>query len=218
MKIERKEKRLEQRGSSETIRRTTSTFLFSRGDNLSGGMEKDFSEEEQKFLQWFVGFTEGDGSFTVDYPRRRLYFTINKRDPEVLHEVQQGLGFGSVVQYPSQGGCWRFFVSDQQGVDRLIHLFNGNLLLEKVSARFSRWLQARNSFRPTLPPIHRKRDPILTPILLHSTGWLSGLIQGERCFSISVMKDTGPVFRSAFALPWIKRGSGRRWTGCDACW
>jgi hypothetical protein len=51
MKIERKEKRLEQRGSSETIRRTTSTFLFSRGDNLSGGMEKDFSEEEQKFLQ-----------------------------------------------------------------------------------------------------------------------------------------------------------------------
>ena len=189
MNIERKEKRLEQEGSSETIRRTTGTFLFSRGDDLSRDTEKDFSEEEQKFLQWFVGFTEGDGSFTVDYQRRRLYFTINQRDPEVLHEVQQRLPFGSVAQYPSQRGYWRFFVSDRKGVDRLIHLFNGNLLLEKISARFSQWLQARNSFRPTLPPIHRKRDPTLTPPLLGSTGWLSGFIHGEGCFSSSTLKD-----------------------------
>ncbi len=145
------------------------------------------------FLEWFVGFTEGDGSFLIDMKRRRLYFLINQRDPKLLYAVRQGLAFGSVTSAPSAEGVWRFSVSHHKGVDQLIHLFNGNLLLRKLSARFSLSLHPRNSLWGSSPggsPIERKEDPSPTSFLFASTGSLSPFIEAEGCFSISKFEDT----------------------------
>ena len=50
------------------------------------------------FLSWFVGFTEGDGSFIVNN-RSDLAFVVvqSTTDIIVLHYIQETLGFGKVI-------------------------------------------------------------------------------------------------------------------------
>ena len=51
------------------------------------------------FLTWFIGFTEGDGSFVVS-KRGDLSFVIvqDTRDIQILYMIQKILGFGKVIK------------------------------------------------------------------------------------------------------------------------
>jgi hypothetical protein len=53
------------------------------------------------FLEWLVGFTEGDGCFVIKKPwlkkkDRRLTFSIAQKDRVVLDFIKESLGFGNV--------------------------------------------------------------------------------------------------------------------------
>lgn len=161
---------------------------------------------DRSFLEWFIGFTEGDGSFLIspsqdskDSPEPlRLFFIITQKEVQVLHKIRSSLGFGKVSAH---GDYFRYIVADLKSVDRLIHLFNGNLLLKKTNIRFANWVQARNiiSSRKLNPPIdllpplflriqsHEVQGQIFSP--LRNSGWLSGLIDAEGCFNISKIKN-----------------------------
>lgn len=53
------------------------------------------------FLEWFIGFTEGDGSFYIreDDGRLRLGWQVSQKDPKVLYLMQKTLGFGCVNSF-----------------------------------------------------------------------------------------------------------------------
>ena len=114
-------------GSSETIRETTFQFeLFLQH------LPEQKVKISHRFLEWFIGFAEGDGSFIVSRTklgRARLFFTLVQKEVRVLHRLRSELGFGKVQRH---GKYFRYVVSDQKGIDRLIHLFNGNLVLNKT--------------------------------------------------------------------------------------
>lgn len=66
-----------------------------------------------KFLSWFIGFTEGEGSFIVNN-RGDLCFVITQSnvDIEVLEFIKETLGFGKVIpqsantsRYVTQGSA-----------------------------------------------------------------------------------------------------------------
>jgi len=44
---------------------------------------------DPKFINWFVGFTEGDGSFVVDNNTNRISFIITQKDPKVLYYIKK---------------------------------------------------------------------------------------------------------------------------------
>ncbi len=50
------------------------------------------------FLEWFIGFAEGDGCFESRLAdgRPRISFAIAQKDPQLIYKVKEGLGFGSV--------------------------------------------------------------------------------------------------------------------------
>jgi hypothetical protein len=86
-------------GSSETLRKTASSFNFTPFFDATQRQGGDLVS----FLEWLVGFTEGDGSFIVDktgYVSFQL--TQSYRDVQVLYYVRQILGFGSVSQQDAQ--------------------------------------------------------------------------------------------------------------------
>lgn len=168
--------------SSETIRETTFQFgLFKKN------LPKNIKKINSAFLEWFIGFSEGDGSFIVGRPKTevtRLFFTLVQEDAEILNKIRSTLGFGSVQ---SHGKHFRYSVTDAESIDRLIHLFNGNLVLNKSRERFHLWLQARNEIR--LSPTARiraekieERKTVLDIDFL-SCGWLSGFTDAEGCFN-----------------------------------
>ncbi len=147
-------------GSSETIRKTTLCFTEYKQNRVSH--KKSINKS---FLEWFIGFAEGDGSFLVS--NERLFFIINQKEEKVLYYIRSNLGFGKVSTYTSYS---RYIVADRKSIDRLIYLFNGNLLLDKTNARFVLWLDARNKYslgemvyKPKICPTPPVTSPVTSP-------------------------------------------------------
>jgi hypothetical protein len=107
---------------SETTRGTLS-------DNSFNPLNLDL-----RFKYWFIGFTEGDGSFIVDN-RGSLTFVVTQSsvDVEILFYIQNQLKFGFVRKQCKASNTHRFRVGNQKDILKLIHIFNGNLLTEKNS-------------------------------------------------------------------------------------
>ncbi len=165
-------------GSSETIRKTTFNFYNYKQNKVSHKKHIDSS-----FLEWFIGFVEGDGSFIVS--NQRLFFIINQKEEKVLHGIRTNLGFGKVSTYLSYS---RYIVADRSNVDRLISLFNGNLLLRKTNTRFRLWLDARNQYSKN--SICSKPEKGIQSLESFSgNGWLSGFIDAEGCFNVQPILD-----------------------------
>jgi len=100
------------------------------------------------FIEWFIGFSEGDGSSILSsYKNRdgtlalnsRHFFVISQKEPQVLYRIRTTLGFGSVreAEDKAQGTThYRYVVSDLENVERSIYIFNGNFVLKKTQERF----------------------------------------------------------------------------------
>ena len=91
-------------GSSETIRKTTFNLY-----TYKGKLVNHKKRVNQDFLQWFIGFIEGDGSFIVS--KNRLSFIINQKEERILYHIKTYLGVGKVSIYKTYS---RFTVADKQ--------------------------------------------------------------------------------------------------------
>ena len=79
------------------------------------------------WLQWFIGFTEGDGAILES--KGKLSFVIGQKDVGVLYHIQEVLGFGKVNVF-SDKEHGRYVVWDSKHIALLIHLLNGNLVFK----------------------------------------------------------------------------------------
>ena len=97
-----------------------------------------------------MGFSEGDGSWQVDpnQKTRRSIFIINQKDPQILYKIKSLIGFGQISgPYKNKSGSiyYRYRVGNIKGTERLIDIFNGNLVLTKTEKRFKGYLDMYNS-------------------------------------------------------------------------
>lgn len=158
-----------------------------------------------KFLSWFIGFTEGDGSFIVSDDR--LFFTITQKDAALLYNLRTQLGFGSVCNDTEHPEIKRYTVTDRSQIEILIHLFNGNLVLKKTTLRFSKWVDTYNRLtQKNLQVISRWNESFELPLntnftnsriklplatiedlrthsVIWNSSWLTGFIEAEGSFS-----------------------------------
>jgi len=157
---------VELRGSSETTREILNDF-------------NDF------FVYWFVGFTEGDGSFIVNKSGYLEFkVTQSSSDAQVLFYIKKNLGFGQVRIQDKKNNTHHFRVRDKQGLLKLINIFNGRLLLFKRQVQFMRWVWAYNKLYSTGIVI---RNCSLNCVTLNNA-WLCGFTDAEGCFNISLVE------------------------------
>lgn len=163
-------------GTSETA--CDITFQFNNYLNQKALHKKKLNK---KFLEWFIGFTEGNGSFVV--LNNKVYFDIslNIDNIQVLYYIKKELGFGKVLikkeddSIPVKG---IFYVTSKDNFYRLITLFNGNLCTINKKEQFKTWLKIFNyQYSNNILFIDRLVKPSL------STGWLSGFIDAVACFT-----------------------------------
>ena len=195
-------------GSSETTRESPlssinaidgQSYSFDFDDFLLHHLPTHKKGVDTGFLEWLVGFVEGDGTFcyrlssgttpnttalcntlSLREPKKmRFLFQICQKDPKVLHKIRTGLGFGTVRESGDElTRHWRYTVEDRRGVQRIMALFNGNLILPKRRRQFADWVnQAAQIHHPSLV-LKNSSGPRVS---LH-TGWLSGFIDAEGCF------------------------------------
>nr|ALO21112.1 putative double LAGLIDADG homing endonuclease [Carteria crucifera] len=153
-----------------------SIYDFSAYDRVKCKHKKHFSPD---FLEWFIGFSEGDGSFYIK--DKKPVFTINQADLPLLKKIRTELGFGVVSTYVQGDATYaRYTVQGVENIERLIAIFNGNIHLNKVYKRFAAWVAVfdkQNQKQTVLKP----RKPA-TEINLESH-WLSGFWDAEGGFS-----------------------------------
>ncbi len=206
-------------GSSETTRESPLSFFETEKFNFDDFLDNHLPEQktgvDTDFLEWFVGFVEGDGTFCsrlsnstsakqkdtipVTVPtlkkckpsneaskKRRFLFQICQKDPKVLHNIRTTLGFGRVHQ--SGGNHWRYTIEDRRGVQRIMALFNSNLVLPKRRRQFANWVkEAASIHHPSFALKQQENGPVVSL----NTGWLSGFIDAEGCFYAHVTTRCG---------------------------
>ena len=175
-------------GSSETIREATPFIEFNDYEKL--GKPQHIKQLDRPFLEWFIGFSEGDGLFD----QSQLAFIINQKDPKLLFRIKKKLGFGSVYE-TSDSGIWRYSVTGKTNCLRLYYLFNGNLTLQKIIDKFVKWTVMLS------PKLEVQKNPI--PMTLNSA-WLAGFIEAEGCFygrvRVNKRMKTGFQFQKKFYI------------------
>ncbi len=135
------------------------------------------------FLEWFIGFSEGDGSFVCDTNAKRLYFVIRQLDPVVLNLIKNYFGFGSV--YRSKDGYYTYSVSGKQHIMILVNILNGKLILTKTNNRFvNNWLNHISFVSDT--PVAYKGPGTFDGL---QSAWLCGFTDAEGSFGFKVTAD-----------------------------
>lgn len=110
-------------------------------------LDKELPTDE--FLEWLIGFSEGDGCFTLSRKKNQTYkylvFCViqGEKNASILYKIRDCLGFGCII---SQGKrVLRFVVQSHAQIKLIITLFNGNIVLPTRKKQFQLWLQ---EFKP----------------------------------------------------------------------
>lgn len=164
------------KGYSETT--CDITYNFEQYSNLIPQQKKNININ---FLEWFIGFTEGDGSFIIS--KKKVYFDITQKlnDVQVLYYIKKQLGFGKILFRHSVSEKDRnravFYVTSKENFTRLIAIFNGNLSTKNKKEQFKVWLDTYNK-QYNMNILFK--DKLVKPNLF--SGWISGFTDAEGCF------------------------------------
>jgi hypothetical protein len=160
-----------EKSSSETTRETS--FNFSNFRNNT----KNSENISDNWLTWFIGFTEGDGAFLIY--KNSCSFVITQKEEAILNHIKYTLDIGVVKNF---GKFSRYIVRGKKSIVLLIHIFNGNIFFDKRKLQLDKWLNIHN-----IPKIDNNIKPSLFD------GWISGLIDAEGCFNITLFKRKSMV-------------------------
>lgn len=141
------------------------------------------------WLQWFIGFAEGDGSLGVW--NKQLRFILTQKEGKILYDIQSIFGFGEVLYvapgiYGNKYGFYRWIVTKPEDTYLLILLFNGNLVLPYRIQQLGVWLSTYN-LRNTGVFIISLITTVVTITL--NDAWLSGFTDAEGCFNVTIRKN-----------------------------
>lgn len=222
--MNRKEKKI---GSSETTREA-SVFNFTPFyKSLHLTPETANNQPSKEFLEWFIGFTEGDGSFSL-IQQVRPCFVINQKKPQVLYLIKKKLQFGHVTKIKATedvGEHYRYKVYKLHQILQLIYLFQDNLILSKVCIRFDKWIEGYNILCDRRDALQRSNSLSLPKVQIHpsatptspnlhlftlTTGWFAGFIDAEGNFYASLTPNTRSYLNLRLRLKFSVKQKGEK--------
>lgn len=191
---------------SDEFKTENSSFCFRAFKNEFGSKDKQM---DNHFLEWFVGFVEGDGSLVINN-RNDLSFVITQAtaDVQVLHYIQKTLGFGNVIKQGPRTS--RYVVQNLTDLYKILLILNGNILLPSRQKRLYVMIEAFNkkaklnrkklSIQP-IEPVNgpKSDDSIINKKPSMNNAWLSGFTDAEGCFTVSFLRGSG-TYRIRFIV------------------
>ena len=150
----------------------------------------NLKQPENKFLEWLIGFSEGEGCFTLA-KKGDLSFVITQSTTDVksLNYIKDNLGFGKVIKQSVKQNTHRFVIQDTKNLHLICLLFNGNMVFPTRRARFLTFLSYFNEklLKRNLVTI-TPSDICVSPSLCDA--WLSGITDGEGSFTCSILSNS----------------------------
>lgn len=192
-------------------------LLYNIQHNFSIYSERDFKlflkkykelypnniEPSIKFLEQFIGFSEGEASQTIA-KRGDLSFVITQStvDMQVLNYIKNNLGFGNVILQNKSANTHRFVIQDIKNLYLICLIFNGNMCFPSRKIKFDLFLMKLNEKLLTVNIKLLKNQSIINPLsqIINPSlndAQLSGFIDGEGCFHLRFVKNT---YANSFSL------------------
>lgn len=138
------------------------------------------------FISWFIGFSEGDGSWFIR-KNNTVGFEVSQHscDAALLYEIKSQLGFGT-VNHNSKLKISRFCIT-KSDIPKIINIFNSNIISNYRFYQFSAWCNYIHQNITTVINIDKlsKNNKVISL----NDAWLSGFIDAEGCFRIAIDKD-----------------------------
>ena len=136
---------------------------------------------DPNWLNWFIGFTEGDGGLHT-YKNKIFIFGITQKEESILQEIQSVLGFGKVY-FDLSANAYRYRVTIKSDILKLAILFNGKFATQNKINQLKLWIDFLNidSVKLTFYP-----NPFLPTL---NDSWLSGFTDAEGSFIVSVVNQ-----------------------------
>lgn len=148
----------------------------------------------EEFLTWFIGFSEGDGSFVVN-KRNQLSFILiqGAANLTLLENILKELPLGHIIKQSLR--VYRLIVQKKDEVELIIYLFNGNIVLPSRKIQFKKFISTfllKNKDK-SIEYLNNRNFPIF------GNTWLLGFVEAEGCFTISLL-DNSNAFRTRFIV------------------
>lgn len=166
------------------------TFNFTHFYNKFHILYPNKPRPNELFLQWLIGFSEGEGSFILA-KRGDMSFVITQSssDVKVLNYIKENLCFGKIIIQSKLQKTHRFIVQDKKNISLICELFNGNMVFPTRKARFISFLSFFNERllkknEEIIPIIYNNIIPTLNDC------WLLGITDAEGCFSSSILSNS----------------------------
>lgn len=181
-------------GSSETIRKALD---FNFNDFYKYGHANHVPRIKESFLEWFIGFFEGDGSLGFSKKRffnrsrngknyiepvcERLVLTICQKERQIIEKIAYTFGFGSVSCFKKNNNVyWRWSLDSKKSIERIAYLLSGNLILIKRQEQFLKWIEVGQKKSMFKFPFDKNKS--WNSNISLNNGWFSGFIDAEGCF------------------------------------
>ena len=132
------------------------------------------------FIEWFIGFSEGDGSFPISNGKSLFSIHLHLMDYPLLCKIKTELNMGNIYVHKDSA---IFIIKAKQDIITLIEIFNGKIFLRKKQEQFEKWVSNFNLKNKLNIEI---KNPKFEPSLKDS--WLAGFIDAEGSFMVSVSK------------------------------
>lgn len=154
------------------------------------------------FIEWFIGFTEGDGSFVMStYASFSIH--LHKVDLPLLYVIKTELNMGNIYSYRDSV---HFHVRDKRSIAILISIFKGKLFLTKCKSQFQKWVDIfltknpdmNGSVSSTGSPSLSVKDKYINSAIreefkpTHRDNWIAGFIEAEGSFIVSITNKKIP--------------------------
>lgn len=192
-------------GTSETIREISSTFILNSTFFSTSAMKPRLLQSKEAwekknypkwFKDWLIGFAEGNGGFYCDRNAKRLYFKIRQADYKILYKIKHYFNFGSISH--DSDSYFTYTVSKKADILTLIHVFNGQLVLNKTNDRFiNQWLNNYNHWHNTniLYKGMKKFEGF-------NSAWLCGITDADGSFGFKFQRDSSRKYGGRVRIYW----------------
>lgn len=170
----------------------------------------DFKETDD-WLDWFVGFTEGDGNLYSSVNYNKCSFTLTQKEITILNHINSVFNFGNVKLFTSKDkslkendilGYGRWTCYDKKYIFLLYLIFNNNLYLKNRNIQLQNWynilinspIDRFNLLKITninqIPPFKFRTNKLTI-----DSAWLSGFTDAEGCFSVTIASTKEIILR-----------------------
>ena len=155
-----------------------------------------YHQYNRAFIEWFRGFTEGDGSFVISQGKCVFSIHLHKVDLPLLYEIKSQLNMGNVYSY-ARSDSVHFQVKDKHSIGILISIFKGKLFLTKRKLQFTKWVNNFSNKYTDFSLSDMSGMALSLPLDVNlgefkptaHDNWLVGFIEAEGSFMVTITNN-----------------------------